>query len=345
MLNKGVKLNTKLILVLLIILLSLKFVISAQNPTANLILSDTKISKSQSINIDCNSDSSAKEYLIEVNKPSGKVISKNTHSTTLSGSDTDEAGVYNVICEIKDEFGKTTAVQMQFTTFFSTSDIPPKSSLSLIPSSNISLKIGEAISIICESSELENVSIYIDEENFCKGIKLCNNIYLPSVAGNKSVECKSSKEKISINMDITENECISEFECEEWSKCSTEEIQNRNCRDKNNCKEDKPETKNCDNIECVNNNDCKEDYECKNNKCKLEGSENVTDNTFTILNDNPNENVSDNATFIERNISLINSSNLTTIVVFIGLGIILLFTFMSLLIKGDIKNLSKRFKR
>lgn len=42
-----------------------------------------------------------------------------------------------------------------------------------------------------------------------------------------------------------EEECISDWDCEEWSACGTDELERRNCTDKNNCEADKEETKAC----------------------------------------------------------------------------------------------------
>ncbi len=55
---------------------------------------------------------------------------------------------------------------------------------------------------------------------------------------------------------LTEKEeCISDWDCAEWSSCGVDQLERRSCTDKNNCEADKDETKSCDTA-------CQESWSC-----------------------------------------------------------------------------------
>ena len=56
-------------------------------------------------------------------------------------------------------------------------------------------------------------------------------------------------------LEETVEECVSDFDCSEWSACSVDGLERRTCTDKNNCEVDKEETQAC-------NAACQESWTC-----------------------------------------------------------------------------------
>lgn len=139
----------------------------------------------------------------------------------------------------------------------------------------LSLSLAAAVNISTDKTEYDNGEIVTANISSCTGISITKflnpdgdladiksgqgnwaatyHTSSDSTAGKYTISTSCSNGLAQANFCVDapgclaeeEEECISDWDCEEWSDCGMDQLERRTCVDKNNCKADQEETKVC----------------------------------------------------------------------------------------------------